>query len=316
MRSEQGSGVAGGVTFIALTLIAWSSVPLFLEYFTEYIDAWTANGWRYGVSALFWSPILLIGWRRRTLPSQLWRAAVVPSLVNIIGQSLFAWSPYFIDPGLLTFMLRFQIIFVAIGAYALFPSERQLLRTPAYWFGAVIVLGGSVGTCLLGTEPVRGGTAIGIVLAIGAGIFFGGYSLSVRHFMQGVHPVTAFAAISHCTAAGLVIMMLAAGGQHGFAVLSFSTGQLSMLIASALIGIALAHVFYYSSIARLGVAVSAGVILLQPFATGSASYLFFDERLTAAQWAAGTVAVVGAVVMLRTQHKLSQASAAQTRQST
>jgi len=306
MRNDPGRGVAGGATFIMLTLIAWSTVPLFLKYFTGYIDAWTANGWRYGISALFWSPVLLIGWYKRSLPPHLWRAAVVPSLVNIAGQSLFAWSPYFIDPGLLTFMLRFQIIFIAVGAYILFPAERRILRTRTYWIGAIVVLAGSVGTCLLGAELPRGATALGISLAIGAGIFFGAYSLSVRYYMQGVHPVTAFAAISHYTAAGLVIIMLAAADRQGLVVLSLTIGQVSMLIFSALIGIALAHVFYYSSIARLGVAVSAGVILLQPFATGSASYVFFDERLTAAQWVAGAIAVIGAILMLRTQQKLSQ----------
>jgi drug/metabolite transporter (DMT)-like permease len=305
MRSEPGRGIAGGVTTITLTLIAWSAVPLFLKYLTGHIDAWTANGWRYGLSALFWSPVLLFGWSRGTLPRGLWRAAMVPTLINMCGQCCFAWSPYFIGPGLLTFMLRFQIIFIAVGAYVLFPSERRILRTRSYRVGAVIVLAGSIGTCLLGSEVPRGATALGIVLAIAAGILFGGYSLSVRYFMRGVHPVTAFAAISQCTALGLVVIMFGAASHRGVNVLTLSATPFLMLVASALIGIALAHVFYYASIAHLGVAVSAGVILLQPFATGAASYVLFGERLTAAQWVSGGIAIVGAVLMLRIQHKLS-----------
>ena len=306
MRSESVKGAAGGVVFITLTLLCWSSVPLFLKYFTSYIDGWTANGWRYGISALFWSPVLLIGLCRAGLPPGLWRAAVVPSFVNIIGQSCFAWSPYFINPGLLTFMLRFQILLVAAGAYLLFPSERRILRSKAYWLGAILVLSGSMGTCLLGRELPQGATALGIALAIAAGIFFGGYSLSVRYFMQGVHPVTAFAVISQYTAAGLVVIMLAVGSRQGFAVMSLTSGQWGMLVISALVGIALAHVLYYSSLARLGVAVSAGVILLQPFITGTTSYFLFGEELTTAQWATGALAVAGAGLMLRTQHRLSR----------
>jgi drug/metabolite transporter (DMT)-like permease len=237
----------------------------------------------------------------------MWRAAIVPSLFNITLQSCFAWSPYFINPGLLTFMLRFpQVLFVAAGAYLLFPSERRILRSRIYWLGAIVVLAGSTGICLLGHDLPRGTTALGIALAVSAGLAFGGYSLSIRHFMHDVHPVVAFAVISQYTAAGLVVIMLVVGDQHGFAVMSLTNCQAGLLMASGLVGIAFAHVFYYWSIAKLGVAVSAGVILLQPFVTGATSYFLFGEELTAAQWAAGAVAVVGAGLMLRTQHRLSR----------
>ncbi len=298
MGSRSGKGAATGAVFITLTLLAWSSVPLFLKYFTSYIDAWTANGWRYGVSALLWAPVLIWHAHRHTLPGRLWRAALVPSIINCTGQCCFAWTPYLIDPALLTFMLRFQIIFVAFGAYLLFTDERHVLRSPRYWIGIVIVLGGSIGTCLLGAELPRGATALGVALAIAAGVLFGGYSLSVRYYMQNIHPVTAFAAISQYTAAGVITIMLLIGNEHGLGAWSLSTGKFGILLASGLVGIAVAHVFYYSSIARLGVAVSAGVILLQPFCTGAASYFIFGERLTALQWISGSAAMVGAVVML------------------
>ena len=43
---------AAGVVTILLTLVGWSSIPLFLKHFTHLIDGWTANGWRYAISAL------------------------------------------------------------------------------------------------------------------------------------------------------------------------------------------------------------------------------------------------------------------------
>jgi drug/metabolite transporter (DMT)-like permease len=305
-------GTAGGAVFVTLTLLGWSSVPLFLKYFTGYIDAWTANGWRYGLSALFWSPVIIAGVSRGMLPGRIWLAALVPSVVNCAGQCCFAWTPYYIDPGLLTFILRFQIIFIAVGAFLLFPTERRILRSRSYWCAVLVVFGGSLGTCLLGTELPRGATAFGIVLAILAGLFFAGYSLSVRYFMHDIRPVTAFAIISTYTAAGLVAIMAVVGERRGFAVTSFTEFQWSMLVTSAFVGIAFAHVFYYASIARLGVAVSAGVIMLQPFITGVASYFLFEERLTAAQWASGVAAVGGAVVMLRVHQRLASSVATET----
>ncbi len=48
-RSE--SSVKGdtliGVLTVTLTLVGWSVTPLFIKFFTEHIDAWTSNRWRY-----------------------------------------------------------------------------------------------------------------------------------------------------------------------------------------------------------------------------------------------------------------------------
>lgn len=306
MRTADARSTASGAAFAAFTLVGWSSVPLFLKYFTSYIDAWTANGWRYGLSALFWTPLLIVASRRKKLPPGLWKAAIVPAIVNCSGQCCFAWAPYYIDPGLMTFMLRFQIVFVAFGAYLLFPAERGVIGSPMYWLGVLAAFGGSLGVCLFGQGLPTGTTAFGIFLAIAAGILFGGYSLSVRYFMSQVRSAIAFGAISQYTACALLIIMLTVGRDHGLDAWTMTGGQFGMLALSALMGIALAHVFYYAAIARLGVAVAAGMILLQPFLTGASSYFLFGERLTGLQWLSGAAAMAGAAVMLRTQHRMSK----------
>src|ERR1043166_5389764 len=97
---------ATGVFFLLLTLAGWSASPLFLKYFVGQMDAWTSNGWRYSIAALFWLPILL----RRIPPgdrSGIWRAAIWPAIFNTTGQIAFAWVLYLhIDPGMMTFLLR------------------------------------------------------------------------------------------------------------------------------------------------------------------------------------------------------------------
>ena len=74
----------------------------------------------------------------------------------------------------------------------------------------------------------------------------------------------------------------------------------------AVIGIALGHVLYYMSIARLGVAVSAGILQLHPFIVAIASFFLFAEVLTTAQWISGSVAISGAVLMLTAQRRLAR----------
>src|ERR1043165_4286550 len=112
---------AMGVVSIVLTLLGWTTIPLFLRYFKNDIDGWTANGWRYGISALIWAPVLVHAWLTRSMPRGIWRASLVPSLWNAAAQACFGLAPYFVPPALMVFSLRLQIVFVAIGAAIMFP---------------------------------------------------------------------------------------------------------------------------------------------------------------------------------------------------
>jgi drug/metabolite transporter (DMT)-like permease len=297
-----------GIVTITLTLLGWSSIPLFLKSFTHEIDAWTANGWRYGFSALIWAPVILWAYSKGRFPKGLWIAAIVPSFFNTLGQIAFAVAPYYVDPGLMTFALRLQILFVTIGAAVLFASERRIVQTRGFILGLLMVFGGTMATIWLNPHGLGSGTTTGILLSIGSGLLYACYSLSVRQFMHGVNPLIAFAAISIYTAIGILIPMFILGKDHGADAWSLPSHRFVVLLASALIGIGLGHTFYYVSIARLGVAVSAGVIQLQPFIVSIASIFIFKEHLTPGQWTGGCIAIAGSAVILSVQHRLSRAA--------
>jgi drug/metabolite transporter (DMT)-like permease len=316
-------GAPFGILTVVMTLAGWSSVPLFITYLSKYVDVWTSNGWRYAFSALLWAPVLVAAYWKKSVPPGLWRKALVPSIVNAIGQAAFAWSFYNIDPTTATFGLRMQIVFVAVGAYLMFPSERPVLRSPVSWAGIVLVLCGVLGTIVfrpegIDTTPVAGriSGAFGVTLAIVGGMFFAAYGLSVRKCMAGFHPVTAFAAISQYTSLVLVVLMLVMARDpvthvRDFGASAFHLGwtQVWVLLLSSVIGIALGHVFYYISIARLGVAVSGGVIQLQPFCVAILTYFLQGTLLTGGQWLSGTAAVGGAVMLLFMQWQVSRTRA-------
>lgn len=287
-----------GTIFIVLTLVGWASVLLFLKHLTPYIDAWSANGWRYGLSALLWLPILVRGSIRSSLPDRLWRRAICPAIFNCIGQICFALIPYYIGPGLGAFLLRVNIIFSTAGALILFADERVLVKSPKFWIGMVLVCGGSAGTMLLGGAPITGAAATGVILGLLSGAFYGFYGVSVRYFMHGVPAMTSFAVISLYTAIGMIALMIVYGNRGGLVVLDLSAFNWLMLVASALVGIALGHVFYYAAIARLGVAISAAVVQLAPFLCAAASTLIFNEILTRGQWLCGVIMLFGAATLI------------------
>jgi drug/metabolite transporter (DMT)-like permease len=309
-----------GVAAVLMALIGWSSIPLFLKHLSVVVDPWTSNGWRYGFSALFWSPVVVWGLSRRSLPKGIWRAAIWPSVINCHAQVVFCWAHYKIDPGLLSFGLRSNIVFAVIGAAIFFSAERRVIRSPVFLSGLFLVVVGTVGTILLGSEGLpTGSTLFGVILAVAAGAGFAAYALAVRRWMHGFNAIQSFAIISLYTAIGTVGVMVVLGERHGLTALDliglpiehgagtiavFPFDMFGMLLLSALIGIALGHVAYYYAIAKLGVAVSSGVIQLQPFFVSIASLMIFGEMLTTWQWVSGTIAVVGASLLLLVQHFL------------
>lgn len=306
-------GSALAVAAVLGSLAGWTSIPLFLKHFTTSIDAWTGNGWRYGFSALLWAPVLVLGARRGTLPPGLWKAALIPSAFNVVAQICFALAPYYINPGLMTFSLRVQIVFVTIGAALMFASERRVMRNPLFLAGLLMVVGGTVATILLNPSGLGDANAMGVGLAIASGILYGAYALSVRRCMSGIPTLVAFAAVCQYTAAALIGLMLVYGTRMGAPAIELPPAQFAYLLLSSLVGIGLGHSFYYYSISRLGVAVSAGVVQLQPVTVSIGSYFLFQEVLTRLQWGTGLLAIVGAVLILVAQHRVKRAEAPATR---
>ena len=163
----------------------------------------------------------------------------------------------------------------------------------------------TAGAGLLGEDKIEGTHAFGIILAVGAGLFFACYGMAVRKFMEGINSVIAFAAISQYTALAMVVLMLVLGKDFGLTAPRLEVDQFTLLLISSVVGIALGHVLYYISIARLGVAVSAGVLQLHPFLVSLGSLMLFREVLTWKQWLGGCIAVSGAILMLSVQRRLS-----------
>jgi drug/metabolite transporter (DMT)-like permease len=287
---------------ILFTLLSWASVPLFLRYLCSddvRLDPFSANAWRYGISALFWLPVLAWALAKRKLPRALLVAAIVPTLFNIVGQTAFAWGPKLLEPGFFSFVFRVQIVFVTLGAYLLFPTERDTLRSPRYWLGVVVVVLGSVGLIVFKPGGVpAGATLTGVLVALASGILFAGYGLAVRYYVSHYNPIIAFGVICQFTALGVLALGLTLGTSMSRPAVAFDTFQLTMLVLSAFIGIAISHVTYYAALREMGVSVSVGIIQLQPVITAIGSLWLFNELLAPAQWVSGIVGICGALLML------------------
>lgn len=296
-----------GIGAILITLLAWTGTPLLLKFFSDKLDVWTMNGWRYGFVALIWSPLILLALSRKTFPKALWKAALPATAFNIGAQVCFAASFYKIDASTVAFALRPQIIFVTLGALFFFPAERRVIRSPWFLFGGVLVIGGVLFVIGLGDDFGSGANLSGVLLAVAAAFGFSGYALAIRPVMKVAGPFLAYAVISAYTAVGCLSLMLLFGNRMGADVTDLSLRLLWLLTLSAMLGLAIGHTAYYTAIKHIGVAPSSALIQLQPFtvAIGEVLLPMFAVTLLASQWVAGSVAVFGAILMLVVQHRIA-----------
>jgi len=307
MRSLRTEEVIGVLAALGTTL-CYGITPVFLRYFTDYLDVWTVNGIRYTVGALFWLPfvIFLVGKGKKgpspeNLSRNVWKDARIPALVNLGGQVLWGLSPYYLEASVIGFVYKLHFLATLLFGFLLIPEERILGRQPAFLLGCFLSLAGVVSIFLhdlahAGKQPV-----LGLILCVGATGLFGLYTVSVRLYMKDYPARLSFGVISLYTAVALLFLMFLFGDMSRISAMH--SGLWGMLVLSALLGVALAHVMYYRAIHGLGAIISTGLLMATPFVTLSGAWLGLGERIMLLQFAGGATIILGGILLIlaRTQ---------------
>lgn len=331
---------------LVAAMVGFGAIPIFLRYFADSLDAWTVNGIRYSVGALFWLPFLLFLDRRtgsqqagagtgpfsaakspvlaptpsgekwtcppRTCPLQpsgnIWRDALVPSVVNAVGQAGFGISPYYVSASTIGFVLRLSFLFTIGFGFLVLAEERLLARKVSFWWGAALSL---VGVLVMFLDEFREGgegSLTGLAIILVTALAWGGYSVCVRHYVAHYSARQSFGVISLYTSAALVVSMFLFGNVTPLA--SIGPWLWFNLMASALIGIAFGHVLYYRGIHRLGPVVASGILLVTPFITCLFAWIFLDERLSSLGWLGGASVVLGGGLLVAARAQIERETAA------
>ena len=285
------------ILVLLLSVFFGSTVPIFLEYFTSYIDnAWTVNGYRYIVVFIIMFPIVIKMIRDKKYTKKMWKVALIPASFNFAQQVMWAWAPYYIDPSLMGFLLKSIVIWSILGSFILFTDERDLLRSIKFWIGLTTAIIGTIGLSYFGGKMSASGTFLGVVLVLGSSLFMASYGLTVKKYFNDTNSIVSFSIISFYTAIGIISLMFVMGKPA--TVFELPTKVVLLIAVSALVGITLGHILFYSSLKYVGVVINYSVGLLSAFFTAIMSYLFYDDKLTLFQWLAGTLILIGGFITI------------------
>jgi drug/metabolite transporter (DMT)-like permease len=291
---------ATGASLGAVAL--WSTGPIFIKYLTGAMDSWSQNAVRYSIASLFWFPFLLYVLRRGGLDSRTWRRAILPSVANVVMQSLYAAAFYHIDPGFLTLLSNTSALWVAGFSLAVFPEERPLLASGRFWGGLALSLGGLFGVLYFKEGFAEKHAQIGVLLILLQALMWGVYTICVKTAFRDTDSRIGFSVISIYTVVGLWLCAFVGG--HPGRSLEMGMGPWAAVIFSGITGIALAHVLYYTAIQRIGATIPMLVVLAQPFIVFSLSSPIFHERLNGPQLLCGVVLLIGSGLSIWAQQHL------------
>ena len=185
-------------------------------------------------------------------------------------------------------------------------EERKLLSIRQFYYG---LLATTVGFLLLSlgagfqTEEI---SHTGLLIMLGFGILIGLYVVSVRTYLQEIHPILSFGVIAQMVSLGVLVMGVIWGNWQMLPQLP--TSSWILLVISSVLGIATAHTLLYTAVHRLGASVTAGIQNLTPLVTALLAILFLHERLSGIQWSGGLMILLGSAWLLQAHRKTGAAN--------
>lgn len=262
---------------LALGLVCWSTVPVFIGYLNQHMGNFSQNLYRYiAACALLW---LLSGvlFRRHLSFGKHLLPLLGPMAIICCHQLLWVESIRLTTPTTASLLTQFQVIIVGLLAWIFFVDERATILSPRFLLGALLALVGVAGFILASGGGFSGATLGQLVVLLTAAVW-ALYTVVAKAAIRGLHPVVAFTWV--CT--GVLVFFIITTPVFGSPaqVLHVPLGVQIALVVSGMIGIALAHLFYYTALSHLSAAVCGTSLLLLPLLTGLWSFLFLYPRET------------------------------------
>ena len=223
------------------------------------------------------------------------KRSLVPALTVFLFQLLATTGVYLTKAGLAAFMLRLNVVFLAVIVYIFFEDEKGIVRDPLFSLALTLGLTGVYG---LSVGAGKGGLGLdmGVLLVGVASLFWAVYTALVKFFVRDEDPL-AFSA-SVFAIASLMFVPLA-GFETAARGFPLEPESVLILVASGAISIGLGNWLNIVSIKGIGAVAPSMIQMSTPFFTVLFSYMIFGETLTISEVLFGLLIVASSALALR-----------------
>ena len=188
-------------------------------------------------------------------------------------------------------------LWVALGAWLLF-RERLSAR---FWLGLGLALAGA--TLILGTDfLLHPRLGIGDLMAIGTGVFYGGYFLATQRSRQHFNPLTHLWLMGISASFGLLAINLALGNP----IVGYSKQSWLIFFAAAIVSQIGGYMSLTYALGHLPASIVSPTMIGQPIVTALLAIPLLNEIPNGLQALGGMVALAGIYIVNRAHNKSNQ----------
>lgn len=288
-----------------LAILCWAISPVAIRYVKEVFSVNVQNFFRYLVSlAIIWPVFFLSNPRSRTqntfqtLPSILPKLLIMACIVYVFQLS-FTYSFFLIYPGFGSLIYKTGIVFSVLLAAVLFPDERKTLKSWKFQWGLSLAFIGVVLTIAGGKDWGKVEFNLGVLLILTAAASWSLLTALIKKWFSTIP--ASFSVSMVLTIVTPFYLLTDMVINRGLRLPDASVYMWILMIVSGIIGVGLAHTFYYYSVPFLGVALCASLDLTRPFLAGIISFLMFGESLTLLQIAGGILLLTGSYLVIKSR---------------
>jgi|GEM_PF-2437074 len=291
-------------------VISWATTPLFIHQFSrEKITVWDQNFYRYMITViLLWITVWFRyfsrtnpDYQKLTLP--LWRKGLNPVLPAVGAQVFFAWSLYYLQPGLMAILHKQCVIWAAMFSMVYFHDERKLLGSWEFWIGLLCGLAGAVGVVFFGKDKLQGQWQ-GVLLVMIFALCWSIYHICIKNYIRHIDSTRGCSIVMTFGLIPVALLAWILGKPCLFTQLPQKV--LVLLFLSSVFNLYLPHVGIYWVIRRVGVTITQTALLGTAFVTAIFSWIIYSEKLSSMQWVSGLVLIFGAILVLTAQRYMQK----------
>jgi len=185
-------------------------------------------------------------------------------------------------------------LWVALGAWLLF---RERLST-RFWLGLGLALAGAA--LILGTDfLLHPRLGIGDLMAIGTGMFYGGYFLSTQRSRRHFNPLAHLWLMGVSASFGLLLINMALGNP----ITGYSAQTWLVFFAAAIVSQIIGYMSMTYALGHLPASVVSPTMIGQPIATAILAIPLLGEIPTGLQAIGGVIALAGIYIVNQAHSK-------------
>ena len=286
-----------GILAALTAVVLWALGVVLIKYLSYSFSVMFQNFFRYFSASIIMLIIYLYTNKKKLYFSKdSFKKSLLPAFLVFVFQTVTVHGIYLTKASIASFLVRLNVIFVAIISFFLFEEERKKLLNKKYLVSIFLSMIGVSGLTLRATTLYTGlSLDMGALLVLIGSVFWAFYGISINSFIRNEDPLL-FTTLVFSNATIMFLPTILFNLNENTGISSYNT--FFILVISGILSIGIGNWMNMIAIKELGIVTASLIQQVIPFLAALFSYFMLGETLTLAELMFGLLIVVGVLLII------------------